>query len=242
MVNLGTWVNYIADIMKRFVCAIPTRNIQRNPRLFRTWSADKNPGYNCAIWEACRATTAASTFFKPILIGQPGLQEEFVDAALGCNNPVTQVVREATQEFQKREIGCVLSIGTGKQGITAIRSSRFDIRGGISRIKAWKRITTDAEHESREMQERFKDRPGSYFRFNVERGLEGIALSEWDKMSDVKTHTIAYLDSEDVSQEVDRVVMVLLRQSRKYGLGGRYLSDCYSFCFFPTHNLTKFDR
>src|SRR5690606_33096026 len=121
---------------------------------------------NCSIWEACRATTAASTFFKPIFIGQPGLQEEFVDAALGCNNPVNQVVRESRREFGEKNTQCLISIGTGKQGITSIRRSRFDIRGSISRVKAWKRLTTDVEYESEGMKERFRDRPGTYFRFN----------------------------------------------------------------------------
>ncbi len=38
------------------------------------------------IWQACRATSAATTFFDPIAIGP--FDEEFVDDALGANNPV----------------------------------------------------------------------------------------------------------------------------------------------------------
>ncbi|KAH8661016.1 hypothetical protein BGZ61DRAFT_152848 [Ilyonectria robusta] len=38
------------------------------------------------IWRACRATSAATTFFDPIAIGP--FQEQFVDGALGANNPV----------------------------------------------------------------------------------------------------------------------------------------------------------
>ena len=38
------------------------------------------------IWEACQATSAASSFFDPIAIGRYG--EEFVDGATGVNNPV----------------------------------------------------------------------------------------------------------------------------------------------------------
>ncbi len=38
------------------------------------------------IWEACRATSAATSFFDPIEIGQ--FRETFVDGALGRNNPV----------------------------------------------------------------------------------------------------------------------------------------------------------
>jgi predicted acylesterase/phospholipase RssA len=45
------------------------------------------------IWEAYRATSAASSFFDPIAIGR--FQEEFVDGATGSNNPVGEVWNEA---------------------------------------------------------------------------------------------------------------------------------------------------
>lgn len=45
------------------------------------------------IWEAARATSAASTFFEPISIGDHG--ERFTDGALIHNNPVFQVYKEA---------------------------------------------------------------------------------------------------------------------------------------------------
>jgi len=38
------------------------------------------------IWEACRATSAASSFFNPIAIGR--YKEEFMDGATGANNPI----------------------------------------------------------------------------------------------------------------------------------------------------------
>jgi patatin-like phospholipase/acyl hydrolase len=45
------------------------------------------------IREACRAMSAATTFFGPIAIGQ--FQEQFVDGALGANNPVNAVWSQA---------------------------------------------------------------------------------------------------------------------------------------------------
>jgi patatin-like phospholipase/acyl hydrolase len=41
------------------------------------------------IWEACRATSAATSFFDSIAIGP--YEEEFVDGALRANNPVYAV-------------------------------------------------------------------------------------------------------------------------------------------------------
>ena len=45
------------------------------------------------IWEAARATSAAFGFFDPISTGKYG--QEYVDAGLGCNNPVQEVWMEA---------------------------------------------------------------------------------------------------------------------------------------------------
>ncbi|RKK23966.1 hypothetical protein BFJ66_g17284 [Fusarium oxysporum f. sp. cepae] len=43
------------------------------------------------IWQACRATSAATTFFDPIAIGP--YREEFIDGALGANNPTAEQFR-----------------------------------------------------------------------------------------------------------------------------------------------------
>ena len=45
------------------------------------------------IWEAGQATSAASSFFDPITIGDFG--ETFVDGTTGANNPVYEVWNEA---------------------------------------------------------------------------------------------------------------------------------------------------
>jgi patatin-like phospholipase/acyl hydrolase len=45
------------------------------------------------IWEVCRATSAASSFFDPIAVGR--YEEEFVDGGIGANNPVTELWNQA---------------------------------------------------------------------------------------------------------------------------------------------------
>ena len=45
------------------------------------------------IWEAGRATSAASSFFNPITIGD--FRESFVDGATGANNLVYEVWNKA---------------------------------------------------------------------------------------------------------------------------------------------------
>jgi hypothetical protein len=195
---------------------VPAKHINnQGPRIFRTWEADKYPGYNCTIWEAGRATSAAPRFFKRIFIGDPGLQEEFVDAAMGCNNPVRYLIEEAQREFGlAREVGCIVSIGTGKPKVAG-----FDAPGLFQRalpldlIKVLVSMATDSEAEASRMKARYQNCPGLYHRLNVERGLEEISLEEWKMLGDVKTHTMEYLRQNDINTDVDVIVDALMGRS-----------------------------
>jgi len=90
------------------------------PRLFRTYQVPKNQSFDCTIWEAARATTAAPTFFKGIDIGGPGSKERFIDGGVGRNNPIMQVFEEAELVFPNGHVACAISIGTGQAKTTAI--------------------------------------------------------------------------------------------------------------------------
>jgi hypothetical protein len=199
----------------RFVCAVPARHITKEPRLLRTWSADKNPGYNCTIWEAGRATSAAPRFFKRIRIGDPGLQEEFIDAGMGCNNPVRYLIKEAQREFgPMREVSCIVSIGTGMPKVAGFENPGIFQRAlPLDLIKVLASMATDSEAEALAMKERYQNCTGLYHRLNVERGLDEVSLEEWEKLGEVKTHTIAYLGRDDVSGDVDVIVSALLAES-----------------------------
>lgn len=65
------------DACRVFVCA--TRAENSAPAVLRSYESSRNdPFYDiCQIWEAVRATSAASTFFEPIQIGPN--EETFVD-------------------------------------------------------------------------------------------------------------------------------------------------------------------
>jgi hypothetical protein len=181
--------------------------------LFRTWRSEKSPGYNCTIWEACRATSAAPPFFKRIQIGEPGLKEEFLDAGLGCNNPVDQLVQEAMREFGKRqEVSCIVSIGTGMPKVNKYEKPTLGIQRflPLGLVKAVTKLATDAEREALKMKERFRNCPGLYRRLNVIRGLEYTSLEEWKKMGEVITHTKEYMSNREVSEELDEIVKALI--------------------------------
>lgn len=203
---------------KAFVCAMPARNME-HPRLFRTYRVRENAGVNCEIWEAARATTAAPTFFKRVTIGEEGqFKEEFIDGGVRCNNPADEVLEEAKRVFgDDRMLNCLVSIGTGHPGVIGLsKPDGFQRLLPTELINALKQIATDCEKKSKELISRFQNVNGLYFRFNVSHGLEKVSLEEWKKMAEVKTHTHAYLEDNDVSSSMNELVN-LLKTPRKKG-------------------------
>lgn len=199
------------------MCAVPARNMEY-PRLFRSYKVRENNTPNCRIWEAARATTAAPTFFKRISISEPGLiSEEFVDGAFKYNNPAEVVIKEAKHIFNtERPIGCIVSIGTGqKDTIGMAKPDSFQKILPSDLIRVLKDIATDCEATANRLKEQFLETPGTYYRFNVTHSVGSISLDEWGRLSEIQTHTIAYLFDPQVSKSVDAVVKVLAEQGKQ---------------------------
>ena len=90
----------------------------QSPFLFRTYEnvcpvKGRNPGpaHDIPIWQAARATSAAPTYFKEILIEDI----KFIDGGFGTNNPCHEVIKEVRgmNNLNNDCIRCVISIGTG---------------------------------------------------------------------------------------------------------------------------------
>jgi predicted acylesterase/phospholipase RssA len=82
-----------ADAPKVFVCAAQGTNSDAVViRSYASGSDEWDDLYDiCKIWEAARATSAASTFFDPIQIGD----QKYVDGALRYNNPIEKADQES---------------------------------------------------------------------------------------------------------------------------------------------------
>lgn len=113
------------------------------------------------------------------------------------------VLNEANSLFGSRQIGCLLSIGTGQAKVIAIRKPGiFQQIVPTDVINALNSITTDCETMHEVMLGHFANLPNTYFRFNVEHGMQEIRLSDWEEMGSVEAHTSQYLKKKEISNKL----------------------------------------
>ena len=189
--------------------------------LFRTYNIE-GPNDNIKIWEAARATSAAPMIFKRICIGPTGAEEEFLDGGMGCNNPVLRLIDEAEEAFPdlkrkfpnlKPHFDCILSIGTGRRSTVGLKKpDAFQKILPTDLVEVLAKMATDTEETAEQALRRFEPlqgRPAVYFRLNVEHGMQGISLAEWEKLGEITAHTKAYLEGMEVRRKVEGVVGAL---------------------------------
>jgi len=176
------------------------------PVLFRSYES-REPHSNCKIWEATRATLAAPTLFKRIEIGRA---QPYIDGGLGRNNPSRVVLEEAKALFGARHIGCLVSIGTGHAETISVKKSRgFRQLVSTDISDTLKAITIDCEATHEAMLGLFAKLPTTYFRLNVEHGMQGIKLSEWERLGNVEAHTAQYMRKKEIEEKLASLVDVI---------------------------------
>ncbi|KAF7946922.1 uncharacterized protein EAE97_004171 [Botrytis byssoidea] len=192
-------------------------HVEGDPTKFRTWPLAKDRSPNCKIWEAARAPCAAPRFFQSILIEENGIDEVFVDAGLGCNNPIKQLISEAKSEFaQTRAVACTLSIGAGilKAFSFTRPKSLTEKVAPMSLVNILNGMATSTEKEAAEMEKKFANVPGVYDRIDVGRDIGDIGLEELEELGQVKNHTRAYLRKDGISHQIDGIVAALVHRTQ----------------------------
>ncbi|KIM34549.1 hypothetical protein M408DRAFT_97972, partial [Serendipita vermifera MAFF 305830] len=165
---------------RAFVTTTPVRNAHKGvPHLFRTYrTRETYEATDCRIWEAIRATSAAPTFFDAITIGG----EDYVNGGLGCNSPVRWVYQEAKDIWRGREIGCIISLGTGMPRVLTLQDPTFmGLRWDWIQMLERTATECDTAHQGMVRMEGLR---GKYFRFNVQQGLQNVSLMEWEKLGE----------------------------------------------------------
>lgn len=167
----------------------------------RSYDLPQKPSVPATITEAALATSAATGFFDPVSIGA----RQFVDGALGANNPVEEVEGEASDIWcadtgeLKPLVKCFVSIGTGNPGKRAIEDNLLKFLS-----KTLVQITTETEETAKRSVARWRQHydQSRYFRLNVEQGLQDVGLAEHKEQGRIEAATDQYLDDQ---QQIFRV-------------------------------------
>jgi hypothetical protein len=167
---------------------------------YRTPHGNNDLLNSVTIWEACRVTSAATSFFDPIGVGRFG--EEFIDGATGANNPVREVWDQAQlvwgPELMEGKVKCLISIGTVMPSLKPFKDDVLHIGETLVAIAT----ETEATAERFRRERALLESNGRYYRFNVVRGLEDIGLEEAKKVKEMAAATRLYISSQEVHKQM----------------------------------------
>ncbi|KAI9891753.1 MAG: hypothetical protein M1814_002503 [Vezdaea aestivalis] len=186
---------------KVFVCAVSQET--SHPVLFTSYPSRGSSDLfeSTKIWEACRATSAATTFFDPIKIGTSG--ESFVDGAIGNDNPVEELWSEARQVWSdgpfEKKVKCLVSIGTGCEPATSFGLNAVEIAMTLQRKVTESEDTANAFHRSHPE----LDDGNRYFRFNVTHGLESVSFEDATQTNKITAATNHYVALPHIIQDMN---------------------------------------
>ena len=203
----------------------------RKPYLFRSYRhprrrtldpLERNPddSTDYPIYKVARATSAAPSYFKAIMMRGNDRESKFIDGGFGANNPSGEVYRSVRQlsNNQQGAIRELVSLGTGKKAERSRKSRVLPVRYAYHAIQ----LATHSEKTHEDMEERSNQEKFQYTRFNVERELEKIKLDTWNgkrgarTMELIGTATMKYIQNEKVQGQIDEVAkrLVRIRRSR----------------------------
>ncbi|KAL8790161.1 MAG: hypothetical protein Q9195_006488 [Heterodermia aff. obscurata] len=197
------------DKCKVFVCAASDEDDSYGVQ-FCSWPRRGEPGSfkelsdEVTIWEAARATSAASTFFEPIQIGRNG--QIFRDGATDANNPVQVLFDLARDEWGgdglpfEHHTKILVSIGTGAPAIFPFGNTPKSMLDTLSRLATQTEKT--AEIFWRDHRDDLVCR-NAYLRLNVDHGLEDVKLEDASKRSIIATATDRYGSRGEVRNKIN---------------------------------------
>ena len=151
----------------------------------REQALERNPdlAHDIPIWQVARATTAAPTYFKPIVIDG----REYLDGGFGANNPCQEIYEEVRKMNNNSDkcAALILSVGTGKNTETR-RFKGTGLSRFLNYLNFARKWASDSEQADNNMLRTNQPEKFQYFRWNVERGLEKMKLDEWKARGSIK--------------------------------------------------------
>lgn len=165
------------------------------------------------IWEAARATSAASTFFDPVEIGP--FKQTYVDGALGWNNPIDLA------EFESRDLWpgddrIIISLGTGSVPGQGVEGNLVDLARRLAKIVTEADMTND---RFRRTHSKLVD-DNRLFRFTVTQGLGNIGLEEYQAINKITSYTETYMQNSDVFRLLEACVRSMKDAGQRLNIAG----------------------
>jgi predicted acylesterase/phospholipase RssA len=190
---------------------VATRASNSEPAILRSFENTESDNLlfgECKVWEACRATSAAPTFFDSITIGRR--KQKFADGGMVYNNPVEQVHQEAETLWPGQE-KLLISIGTGDAPGASFNGNIQTLVNAMKAIVTNTQIKADDFHKSHHSLIEAK----LYFRFSVAQGLENVGLQEYDAVDKIADATDVYIARPESRQKFEDCVQSLLEEKSK---------------------------
>ena len=138
--------------------------------------------------------SAAPQYFDSIKIGS----SDYVDGALGANNPVFQLVAEAADVWEGKLLGCIVSIGTGLADLEPFNNHVFTVGKSLGNITTETQATARKFHSVNRQLNKAK----GLYRFEVIQGMANIELGAADKIDEIIALTEYHLEDPKVGDEI----------------------------------------
>ncbi|KAF2640214.1 FabD/lysophospholipase-like protein [Massarina eburnea CBS 473.64] len=162
------------------------------PRILSTYDPNDR---TTRIWEALRATSAAPTFFEEMQFGTPKVT--YLDGGVGFNNPCAEVDYAAKALWPGRDVGVIVSVGTGLQSIPSVKKMAswlpFGLGTDIALASALAGMATSTARVDNELKRMYYGTSTRYYRFDVDRGLANVSLEQWMKEDEMAALTEQYM-------------------------------------------------
>ncbi|KAH0443799.1 ankyrin repeat protein [Colletotrichum camelliae] len=166
--------------------------------LLRSYVNKQQPDVHSAkfeMWEALRATSAASTYFKEY---RRGNEEGYVDGAFKSNNPIFEVHHEAADLWPGRDV-FLISIGTGTKPSTPL--------GGhvVKLVRSMTKLATATEGSWIRFHRTHKQlaEDNRLFRFSAP-GIGEVDLGNYKMIGNVAMRTETYLRDTTTARDIAR--------------------------------------
>jgi predicted acylesterase/phospholipase RssA len=189
-----------------FVCAANADSV--SAELLRSYKTRRigHENYDCYVWEAVRATSAAPLFFEPMTL--QASQATFVDGGIRANNPIDYLMSEARSLWPDREVGCVVSLGTGVKLPQSLDVNKSRLHQVLQTLAD---IATDADNKAREFRDTAEGRglvrSKRYFRYSVPHRVGEVDLADFEKMPYMESMTRPYV--VDVDDNIEECAQML---------------------------------